>query len=136
IPHRAITRLLFNNGYARFEAADRIAFIANPAFDPATLEVWGALLHGGCTVVIDAATVLDPGRLSQALRQQAVTILNLTSGMFNQYAEALGDAFPQLRYLLVGGDVVDPRVVGRVLRMNRPRHLVNTYGPTETTLYA
>ena len=40
VPHRAIVRLVINNGYASFGPEDRIAWAANPAFDAATLEVW------------------------------------------------------------------------------------------------
>ncbi|MPR05165.1 AMP-binding protein [Pseudomonas sp. MAFF 212408] len=47
VPHRAITRLVINNGYAEFNAHDRVAFASNPAFDASTLEVWAPLLNGG-----------------------------------------------------------------------------------------
>ncbi|MFB4390616.1 MULTISPECIES: condensation domain-containing protein, partial [unclassified Pseudomonas] len=47
VPHRAIVRLVINNGFADFNAQDRIALAANPAFDASTLEIWGALLNGG-----------------------------------------------------------------------------------------
>ncbi|MFN5453402.1 AMP-binding protein, partial [Bradyrhizobium sp.] len=46
IPHRAIGRLVINNGYADFNASDRVAFAANPAFDATTMEVWAPLLNG------------------------------------------------------------------------------------------
>jgi acyl-coenzyme A synthetase/AMP-(fatty) acid ligase len=36
----------------------------------------------------------------------------------------------------VGGDALDPRVIARVLRSNPPKHLLNGYGPTETTTFA
>ena len=136
VPHRAVTRLLVNNGYAQFDDRSRVAFIANPAFDPSTLEVWAALLHGGTIVVMDRVTVRDPVRLRDALLEHRVTVLNLTSGMFNQYADTLESALTHLDYLLVGGDVADPRVVQRVLSRTPPRHFVYTYGPTETTLFA
>ena len=44
--------------------------------------------------------------------------------------------FSGLRYLIVGGDALDARVMARVLNRSRPRHLVNGYGPTETTTFA
>ena len=47
VPHRAIGRLVLNCGYADFDAGDRVAFAANPAFDAATMEVWAPLLNGG-----------------------------------------------------------------------------------------
>ncbi|VEB43588.1 Uncharacterised protein [Chromobacterium violaceum] len=39
-PHRGITRLVCGNRYAAFQADDRIAWAANPAFDASTLEIW------------------------------------------------------------------------------------------------
>jgi hypothetical protein len=38
--------------------------------------------------------------------------------------------------LVVGGDALDPQVIGKVLRENPPQHLLNGYGPTETTTFA
>ncbi|MFN4933416.1 non-ribosomal peptide synthetase, partial [Bradyrhizobium sp.] len=78
IPHRAIGRLVINNGYADFNASDRIAFAANPAFDATTMEVWAPLLNGGCIVVIEQEAVLDPLQLSDAFQQQRVTAFFVT----------------------------------------------------------
>jgi acyl-coenzyme A synthetase/AMP-(fatty) acid ligase len=136
VPHRAISRLVINNGYLDFQPNDRVAFAANPAFDASTLEVWGALLNGGRVVVIDQETVLSPLRFVQALQASAVNVMWLTVGLFNQYAGELLGVLPSLRYLVVGGDVLDPRVIGRVLREGAPQHLLNGYGPTETTTFA
>jgi hypothetical protein len=41
-----------------------------------------------------------------------------------------------MRYLMTGGDALDPKVVARVLRNGRPQHLLNGYGPTETAVFA
>src|SRR6476661_181488 len=122
VPHRAINRLVLNNRYAKFEASDRVAFASNPAFDAATMEVW--------------APLLDAAKFGETLKRQAVNILWLTVGLFNQYADALAEQFSGLRYLIVGGDALDPRVIGRVIYGNRPQHLLNGYGPTETTTFA
>jgi amino acid adenylation domain-containing protein/FkbM family methyltransferase len=136
VPHRAITRLVLNNRYASFELGDRLAFAANPAFDAATMEVWAPLLNGGAIVIIDDATLLNPVRFEQKLKEDAVSVLWLTVGLFNQYADLLKEAIAGLRYLIVGGDALDPRVVARVLRNGPPRCLLNGYGPTETTTFA
>ncbi|HYD77181.1 amino acid adenylation domain-containing protein, partial [Ramlibacter sp.] len=136
VPHRAVARLVINNGYARFNADDRVAFAANPAFDASTLELWAPLLNGGTLVVIDQESLLDPQRFAAALQQQRVSVLWMTVGLFNQYAEALAQSIRTLRYLIVGGDSLDPAVIRQVLRANPPRHLLNGYGPTETTTFA
>ena len=136
VPHRAIARLVLNNGYAKFEATDRVAFASNPAFDAVTMEVWAPLLNGGCIVIVDHDTLLEPARFQQTLEQHGVTVLWLTVGLFNQYADLLGESFARLRYLMVGGDALDPKVIAQVLANHPPQHLLNGYGPTETTTFA
>ncbi|AEQ96691.1 non-ribosomal peptide synthetase [Xanthomonas oryzae] len=136
IAHRGISRLVCNNGYAEFLPGDRVAFAANPAFDASTLEVWAPLLTGGCVVVIAQDIVLSPDRLRVCLQEQAISVLWLTAGLFHHSAAALLPVFPQLRYLIVGGDILDPAVVAQVLAEGAPQRLLNGYGPTETTTFA
>ncbi|GGA41713.1 hypothetical protein GCM10010981_33410 [Dyella nitratireducens] len=136
VPHRGVNRLIINNGYATFEATDRIAWLGNPAFDISTLEVWAPLLHGACLVVVTYACVLQPSSFRALLEEQDVTVLHLTAGLFSQMADSLGDVLARLRLLLVGGDAVDVPTVARVLERYRPRHLLHCYGPTESTTFA
>ncbi|WP_446033163.1 amino acid adenylation domain-containing protein [Pseudomonas frederiksbergensis] len=136
VPHRAITRLVINNGYADFNAQDRVAFASNPAFDASTLDVWAPLLNGGCVVVVAQDVLLSQSALRALLLEQSVSVLWMTAGLFHQYALGLMDVFQQLRYLIVGGDVLDPAVIGRVLQEGAPQHLLNGYGPTEATTFS
>ena len=136
VPHRAISRLVLNNGYADFNARDRVAFASNPAFDASTLDVWAPLLNGGCVVVVEQAVLLSQAAFAVLLEEQAVSVLWMTAGLFHQYADALLPVFRQLRYLIVGGDVLDPLVINRVLAHGKPQHLLNGYGPTEATTFS
>ncbi|HVY36513.1 MAG TPA: non-ribosomal peptide synthase/polyketide synthase, partial [Polyangia bacterium] len=136
IPHRAVSRLVLNNGYASFGPGDRVAFAANPAFDASTLEVWAPLLNGGSVVVVRQETLLAPAALAETLSAQGVTVLWMTVGLFNQIHGALAGVIPRLRYLIVGGDALDVEVIREVLREYPPQHLLNGYGPTETTTFA
>ncbi|MBK5540913.1 non-ribosomal peptide synthase/polyketide synthase [Pseudomonas sp. TH07] len=136
VPHRAVSRLVLNNGYADFTPQDRVAFASNPAFDASTLEVWAPLLNGGRVVVVDQDVVLSSQALGALLQQQKVSVLWMTAGLFQQHADGLLGAFRQLRYLMVGGDVLDPSVIARVLEHGAPRHLLNGYGPTEATTFS
>ena len=136
VPHRAVSRLVLNNGYADFNDRDRVAFASNPAFDASTLDVWAPLLNGGCVVVVEHAVLLSQAAFASLLQEQAVSVLWMTAGLFHQYADALLPVFRQLRYLIVGGDVLDPQVIGRVLKHGKPRHLLNGYGPTEATTFS
>ncbi|HEX8693688.1 MAG TPA: amino acid adenylation domain-containing protein, partial [Longimicrobium sp.] len=136
VPHRAVARLVLNEGYAGFGPDDRVAFASNPTFDASTLEVWAALLNGGRVVVVAHDVVLDPGRFGETLERHGVSVLWLTVGLFNQYAAELAEPLGRLRCLIVGGDRLDPAVIGRVLRSRPPGRLLNGYGPTETTTFA
>nr|WP_245399203.1 non-ribosomal peptide synthetase [Pseudomonas syringae] len=136
VPHRAISRLVINNGYANFTAQDRVAFASNPAFDASTLDVWAPLLNGSCVVVVDQDTLLSLPEFRALLLEHSVSVLWMTAGLFHQYASGLYDAFAQLRYLIVGGDVLDPHVIAQVLEHGAPQHLLNGYGPTEATTFS
>ncbi|WP_424489422.1 amino acid adenylation domain-containing protein, partial [Pseudomonas sp.] len=136
VPHRAISRLVLNNGYAEFNPRDRVAFASNPAFDASTLDVWAPLLNGGCVVVVEHAVLLSQAAFAALLQEQAVSVLWMTAGLFHQYADALLPVLRQLRYLIVGGDVLDPQVISRVLKHGKPQHLLNGYGPTEATTFS
>lgn len=136
IPHRAVVRLVINNGYAEIGSSDCVVHASNPAFDASTFEVWGALLNGARLLIVPPSVVLEPLRFAELLKDKEATVLWLTAGLFAQYTEALSEVFPRLRLLLVGGDVVDVKAVGRVMRSGRPEKLLNGYGPTECTTFS
>ncbi|WP_445497013.1 amino acid adenylation domain-containing protein [Photorhabdus sp. SF281] len=135
VPHRAVVRLVINNGYADIDPNDRIAFAANPAFDASTFEVWAPLLNGAALVVIDHTTLLTPRDFVRALQAHRITVLWMSVGLFNRLAAELSPVLPQLKMLLVGGDVLDPHVIAQVLRKNPPQQLLNAYGPSEGTTF-
>jgi amino acid adenylation domain-containing protein len=136
VSHRGIVRLTINCGYADFNAGDRVAFAANPAFDASTMEVWGPLLNGGRVVIIDRDRVLDPLQFAEDLERGEVNVLWLSAGLYHQYAEILMDTLSRMRILIVGGEALDPQIVRRTLEGRAPRRLINGYGPTESATFA
>ena len=136
VPHRAVSSLVINSEYAQIETTDCIAHCSNPAFDASTFEIWGALLNGASVLIVPERDVLEAERFEAMLSRHNVTVLWQTTALFNQRAISSPQIFSRLRYLLFGGEVSDPNVVGRVLRDGPPRHLLNMYGPTETTTFA
>ncbi|MEL5302321.1 MULTISPECIES: amino acid adenylation domain-containing protein [Serratia] len=135
-PHQGITRLVRNNRYAAFDADDRIAFAANPAFDASTMEVWAALLNGGALVVIAPEVMMEAERLAAELQRHRITTLFLTTALFNQYVHSISGALAQLKYLISGGEKEDPGAYARLLQERGPVHLIHAYGPTEITTFA
>jgi amino acid adenylation domain-containing protein len=135
VTHRAVNRLVVNNGYCKIELDDCIAHHSNPAFDASTFEIWAALLNGARVLIVPRAAALHAGCFSKLLAKHRVSILWMSVGLFNQSAEALADVLPRLRCLIIGGDILDPQVIRRVLQRSPPQRLLNAYGPTECTTF-
>ncbi len=136
VEHRAILRLVRNTDYVSLNSTDRLAHIANAAFDASTFEVWGALLNGGEVHLFERDTALDPAGLAREIRERGITTLFLTTALFNQIAREIPDAFAPLRTLLTGGEQSDGHLMKRVLEHGAPEKLLHVYGPTETTTFA
>jgi amino acid adenylation domain-containing protein len=136
VPHRAILRLVLNTRYTPLTAEDRVLHASNVAFDAATWEIYGALLNGGTLVGISKETALRVDEYVSLLRQRRISATFLTTALFNRVVDADAAAFASLRYLLFGGEAVDPRRVRQVLAAGKPECFLHVYGPTETTTYA
>ncbi|MBE9224327.1 amino acid adenylation domain-containing protein [Phormidium sp. LEGE 05292] len=136
IPHRAINRLVCQTNYLQIEPTDCIAQVANLAFDAATFEIWGALLNGAQLIGIDRETTLSPTEFVTELQQQQISILFLTTALFNQTVSQIPAAFRSLKYLLFGGEIANVDRVRTVLQQGKPQHLIHVYGPTENTTFS
>jgi non-ribosomal peptide synthetase component F len=115
VEHRNVLRLVINQRFVAIGTDDCVVHCANPAFDAATWEIWGALLNGACLLVIPQAVLLEPVGFARLMLEKNVTVLHLTIGLFNQYADSFRDLFPRLQYLLFGGERADLGIVRRVL---------------------
>jgi amino acid adenylation domain-containing protein len=136
IPHRAVARLVCGTDYIELGPDDVVAHVANPAFDAATFEIWGALVNGARICVIPRLVALAPAELATALARHRVTTLFLTTALFNLMARERPAAFRHCRTVLFGGEAVEPRWVAEVLAAGAPQRLLHVYGPTETTTFA
>ncbi|MBD2517732.1 amino acid adenylation domain-containing protein [Nostoc sp. FACHB-973] len=136
VPHRAVNRLVCNTNYVQLTAEDCVAQASNASFDAATFEIWGSLLHGAKLVVIPQNVALSPQHFAACIREQGISILFLTTALFNQLASIVPQAFKDLRYLLFGGEAVDPKSVKAVLTNGSPQRLLHVYGPTESTTFS
>ena len=136
VPHKAVNRLVINTNYVKLSPSDKVAQVSNTSFDAATFEIWGALLHGAQLVVISTDTLLSSRDFASEIRQQGITVLFLTTALFQKTAASVPQAFNSLKYLLFGGEVADPKCVREVLKKGSPEHLIHVYGPTENTAFS
>lgn len=134
VPHRAVLRLVFDQDFLPIRADDVFLQLAPVAFDASTLEIWGPLLNGGRLVVAPPGDV-SPRDLARIVRDEGVTALWLTAGLFHAVVEAGAGELRGLRHLAAGGDVLSAAHVDRALRELPDTRLVNGYGPTENTTF-
>jgi amino acid adenylation domain-containing protein len=134
VENRSIVRLVRNTNFCRFGADEVFLLFAPISFDASTLEIWGPLLNGGRLVIMPPPPISleDLGRV---VREQNVTTLWLTAGLFNLVVEERLNDLQSVRQFLAGGDVLSPRHVRRALENLPNCRLINGYGPTENTTF-
>jgi amino acid adenylation domain-containing protein len=134
IPHRGIVRLVSDCNFLSLGPDEVVLHLAPLSFDASTFELWGALLNGGKLVIIPAPhPSLDD--IAKAIRENGVTTLWLTAGLFHLMVESRLDGLRPLRQLIVGGDVLSPPHVAKALNALPHCRIVNGYGPTENTTF-
>lgn len=135
VPHRAVLRLVLGADYIKFGPAETFLLLAPLSFDASTFELWGALLHGGqCAIFPDRVPSVE--RLESVLMRHQVTILWLTSALFNLVVDTNPAVLRNVRQLLSGGEALSVEHVRRALACLPETKLCNGYGPTESTTFA
>lgn len=135
VPHRAVARLVVGAHYASFGPEHRWGVMSAVAFDASTLEIWGALLHGGCCVVQtmpmpsldDLATYLTKGRVSDTW---------LTASLFNALVDEHPTSMAGMGQLLTGGERESVPHIRRFKAACTGVTLIHGYGPTENTTFS
>lgn len=135
IPHRGIVRLVHQNHYVPLNEETTILLSGTIAFDAATFEIYGALLNGGKLIVAKKEQLLNPIAVEQLINENDVNTMWLTSSLFNQIASERIEVLVPLKYLLIGGEVLNAKWVD--LLNQKPKHpqIINGYGPTENTTF-
>jgi amino acid adenylation domain-containing protein len=135
VTHRNIVRLVDEPGFADLGTGAAMLHAASPAFDAATLEIWGPLANGGTVVCLGEQP--SPDTVAEAIEKHDVTTLWLTAGLFHELVDRRPECLARVRQLLAGGDVLSPGHVRRALAaLPAEGRLTNGYGPTESTTFA
>ncbi|PMQ04701.1 Tyrocidine synthase 3 [Dyella sp. AD56] len=141
IEHRHVAAL-FNATEAMFAIGpdDVWTVFHSYAFDFSVWELWGALLYGGCAVLVSWECARSPGDFLDLLANEQVTILSQTPSAFRQLiaAGAGRKVLPALKAVVFGGEALDPRMLNPWIEGHPPERvaLINMYGITEITVHA
>lgn len=139
VEHQQVVRLLKNAAFPfHFDENDTWTLFHSFCFDFSVWEIYGALLYGGRLLVVPQEMTLDPSHYLQLLKKERVTVLNQTPSAFFRLIEEerRSDAHTlALRYVIFGGEALQPGRLGVWSQLYPTTTLINMYGITETTVH-
>ncbi len=120
---------------------DRVLQFASLSFDASVEEIFTTLV-AGATLVLRPAEL--PGSMAEFLddcRRQALTVLDLPTAFWHQLVIAMTSEQLRLpdtvRLVIIGGEKAWPAQLAQWRTLVGPQvRLLNTYGPTESTIVA
>ncbi|WP_159882308.1 non-ribosomal peptide synthetase [Paenibacillus puerhi] len=134
--HRNIVRVVKETNYLELDREDRLLQLSSYAFDGATFEIFGALLNGSMLVLVSKETFLDMVKLADIIQRDRISVMFITTALFNALVDVNADALRSVRKVLFGGERASIPHLRRAYETLGPGKLVNVYGPTETTVFA
>jgi amino acid adenylation domain-containing protein len=139
VEHRnAIQQIATVRGEYQFSSEDRVLQFASINFDASIEEIFGALLSGAVLVLRDDSWLTGAREFWAMCSTMSVTVVDLPTRFWEFVCEEGSFEVPScVRLIIIGGEVVERRALDRWFqhRGHRPK-LLNTYGPTETTINA
>ncbi|MFD3680894.1 amino acid adenylation domain-containing protein [Streptomyces sp. NPDC058613] len=129
--HRNLVSTLTAQTYADFGPGEVFLQCSPVSWDAFSLEFWGALLHGG-TTVLQPGQRPEPALIAALSRRHAVTMLQLSSSLFNYLTDEHPDTFTTTRIVYTGGEPASPTHVHRLHTLYPDLAVTNGYGPAES----
>jgi len=121
-----------------FNQQDVWTMFHSHGFDFSVWEIFGALLTGGTLVIVLSSEAQDTTALLKIIDQYNVTILNQTPSAFYHFTrEDIRNPINKnkLRYVILGGEILNPSKLATWKAVNPSVKLINMYGITETTVH-
>ncbi|NQY37584.1 MAG: amino acid adenylation domain-containing protein, partial [Alteromonadaceae bacterium] len=135
INHENITSLIATNNAVEIAQDDVVGQLSNYAFDAITFELLGGLVNGGQVVIVEKETTLQPKKLGQLILERKLSIVFLTTALFNRVCYDHPSCFSSIKKLLFGGEAFSADAI-KIALTSDPDHLYHVYGPTECTTFA
>lgn len=139
ISHKNLVRLLLNSEFQfDFSENDVWTIFHSFCFDFSVWEMYGALFFGGTCVLVSKEVARDTSKFAALLKQEKVTVLNQTPSAFYNLSDTVtqaGEKLESLRYVIFGGEALQPAKLGKWYEQHPDTLLINMYGITETTVH-
>lgn len=123
--------------YSRCQPQERIDFSSSIIFDMAVTTTITALASGLQVVICRSTIKQNVSEYLQYLQVQRINLCKLTPSYFKILIDAAENAhitLPDLRLVILGGEILLSKECSAWLAMYPQHEIVNEYGPTETTV--
>ncbi|MFF5335334.1 amino acid adenylation domain-containing protein [Streptomyces sp. NPDC013181] len=129
--HRNLVSTVTAQTYGTFGPGEVFLQCSPVSWDAFSLEFWGALLHGG-TTVLQPGQKPEPALIAQLSQQHGVTMLQLSASLFNYLTDEHPDTFTTVTTAYTGGEAASPTHTHRLHQLSPHTTIVNGYGPAES----
>ena len=136
VKHKNIIRLAAFPNFIEFSENEVMVQTGTIVFDACIFEIFGSLLHGFKLYILKKENILNIPYFTKFLKEKNVSILFLTTGLFNQLGMQNPSMFSNLKYLLTGGDVISKASIQKIINCSPNLKIINCYGPTENGSYS
>ena len=136
VKHKNIIRLAKYPNFLSFENNENMVQTGTIVFDACIFEIFGALLNGFKTYILEKNKLLNINYFSEFLKNNDISTLFLTTGLFNEFGMQSPKMFSHLKNLLTGGDVISASSVKNIKNSCPNINIINCYGPTENGSYS
>ncbi len=136
ITHKNVVSLIQNTNYIKLEKDDRILQTGSLAFDATTFEYYSALFNSLPLYFMKKSNLLDLEKFEDFVIKNKITVIFLTTQLFNQIVEYNPLVFSNVRVILTGGEIHSIKHLNVVLQKCKNLNLSNVYGPTENTTFS
>ena len=133
IKHSGISRFKENDDIIKISSDDVFLQSSSIAFDASSYEIWLSLLNGATLVLLN--NKFEFKQLESIITDLKISIIFLTTRIFETLVAKNHLMFKELKYLIFGGEVCNPKIVKDAYKNLPEVKLIHAYGPTENTIF-
>ncbi|MDQ0416224.1 fengycin family lipopeptide synthetase D [Croceifilum oryzae] len=119
-------------------SADKSMLLSSYAFDLGYTPIFLTLLSGSQLYLVSREEYAEPEILLEYIRQSKITLIKLTPSLFSMMVGSVSFAknnpCESIRQIILGGEEIKYSDVISYFKQNPSVHIMDEYGPTETTI--
>jgi amino acid adenylation domain-containing protein len=136
IRHKSVIRTSINTNYLPIKPAQRVLQLANYTFDASVYDIFGALLNGACLVMVPREIATEMPLLANIIKTSHISHALIVTAIFNMLVDYDVTVLKYIDRIYIGGEALSISHMRKALACVGKGHLINLYGPTESTVLA